>query len=168
MDPRLVAATRTRSGLDGVSARVQAVCGDLAAIDPQPVDVVLSSAVLHHLPDRLPETMRLFRRWLKPGGVFIAIEPVASMPWLDWLRRHSGVPDSPLDPGERKLTRADLRLIEREFAGSQRVYFRILGRFGRLSPRLNPLFLRLDALLRSLPGASWLSGAVVLVCRSDA
>ena len=72
------------------SGPVQLFCGDIAMIEPQPVDVALCFAVLHHVPDRLRETVTAIRRWLNPGGVFICVEPVTLAPWLDWVSRHVG------------------------------------------------------------------------------
>jgi SAM-dependent methyltransferase len=167
VDSRLIDMTRRRAELDGVSDRVQAICGDLAMIEPQPVDVVLSYAVLHHLADHLRQTARLIRQWLKPGGVFICAEPVSLLPGIEWLREHSGVAMDPLDPGERKLTGADLRQIEAEFPHSRRVPFSMLGRFGRLAPSTRGVLLRMDALLRPVPGAVWFAGNVIDICRLD-
>ena len=81
--------------------------------------------VLHHVPDRLSETAAAIRRWLKPGGIFICVEPICFTPWLEWINTHTA-PPQPRDPGERKLTEQDLHLIEGEFPSSQRVYFHVL------------------------------------------
>ena len=167
VDPRLIDMTRRRAELDGVSDRVQAICGDLATIEPQPVDVVLSYAVLHHLADHLQQTAPLIRRWLKPNGIFICSEPVSLLPGVEWLRQHSGVAMGPVDPGERKLTRADLKQIEDGFSHSRRVPFGMLGRFGRPLPWARGALLRMDALLRPVPGAVWLAGNVIDICRLD-
>jgi SAM-dependent methyltransferase len=167
IDPRLIEMTGRRAELDGVSDRVQLFCGDIATIEPQPVDVALCFAVLHHVPDRLGETVAAIRRWLNPGGVFICVEPVSFAPWLDWLSQHVGVPPVPLDPGERKLTERDLRLIADGFPSSHRVYSHVLGRLSRLWPAADRVFRRLDSRFLLLPGASRLAGTVILICRTD-
>jgi 2-polyprenyl-3-methyl-5-hydroxy-6-metoxy-1,4-benzoquinol methylase len=71
IDPGLIQSTGRRAELDRVSGRVQLFCGDIATIEPQPVDVALCFAVLHHVPDRLGETVTAIRRWLNPGGLHL-------------------------------------------------------------------------------------------------
>jgi 2-polyprenyl-3-methyl-5-hydroxy-6-metoxy-1,4-benzoquinol methylase len=167
IDPGLTGMAGLRAELDRVSDRVQVLCGDIATIEPQPVDVALCFAVLHHVPDRLGETVAAIRRWLNPGGVFICVEPVRFTHWLDWVSGHVGVPPQPLDPGERKLTEQDLRLIADGFAYSHRVYFHVLARLSRLWPAADGLFRRLDRCFLFLPGAKRLAGTVILICRTD-
>lgn len=162
----LVEMTRRRAELDQVSERVKVICGDIRDLRPEPVDVVLSFAVLHHLPDHLGEAIPAIRRWLKPDGVFIAVEPLCYIPALEWLRQHSGVPPDALDSGERKLTEADLRCIERSFAHSTRAHFHCVSRLTRLFPKGDRLFRRIDAAFLGVPGARRLAGMVILVCRS--
>src|SRR5216684_8656240 len=48
------------------------------SLEPEPVDSVLSYAVLHHLPEHLDEVVAMIRRGLTPGSVFICLEPVCS------------------------------------------------------------------------------------------
>jgi SAM-dependent methyltransferase len=167
IDPGLMRMTRRRAELDGVSERVQLFCGDIATLAPQPVDVALCFAVLHHVPDRLGETVTAIRRWINPGGIFICVEPVALSPGLDWISRHVGVPSGPQDPGERKLTEKDLRVIADAFRSSCRVYSHVLGRLSRLWPAADPLFRRLDWGFLLLPGANRLAGTVILIGRTD-
>jgi len=162
--PGLLDMTRRRAQLDGVADRVEATCGDLATIEPQPVDIVLSFAVLHHVADQLASMVPLLRRWLKPGGTFICVEPVAYLPWTDWLRERSGVQLDPLDPGERKLRRADLRQVTSGFSSARAVHFHTLARLNRVWPRGDRFFRRVDALLRPLPGASLCAGTVIEIC----
>jgi SAM-dependent methyltransferase len=163
--PGLLEMARRRAELDRVSDRVQLFCGDIATIEPQPVDFALCFAVIHHLPDQLEETMSVIRRWLKPGGVFICVEPICYFPGLEWLRQHSGVSQQPLDPGERKLTEADLRCIERNSTYSRRVHFHAFGRLSRLWPKADRLFRRMDRYFLRLPGTSWVAGNVIQICR---
>ena len=106
---------RLRAELDGVADRVKLHCGDIATLQPEPVDIVLSFAVLHHLPDRLDEVVPMIRSWLKPGGIFICVEPVCYLPVIEWMRLRSGIPQDDLDPGERKLTISDLECIAAGF-----------------------------------------------------
>jgi len=165
VSPGLVEMTRCRVALDGVSDRVQALCGDLGTLDPEPVDIALSFAVVHHVPDHLPRIIALLRKWLKPGGTILCVEPVCYLPWIEWIRQRSGVSQDPVDSGERKLTEADLRIIERESHISRRVHFHTFARFGRMLPAGDHLFRYLDAIIGSLPGARWLAGTVIVACQ---
>jgi SAM-dependent methyltransferase len=165
--PGLLEMTRRRAELDGVSGRVDTICGHITEIEPRPVDVVLCYAVLHHLPDSLAEVMPVFRRWLKPGGAFIAVEPVSYLSWLEWLRQHSGVRHDALDPGERKLRATDLQRIENSFVRAERTHFHCFGRLTRLFPRADRLFRRMDSFFLSLPGARFFAGTVIEVCHVD-
>jgi len=165
--PGLLEMTRRRAELDGVSDRVQLICGDIRSIEPQPVDIVLSFAVLHHLPDHLQEVIPAMRRWLKPGGIFISVEPVSYLAWLEWLRQHSGVSHDALDPGERKLTGTDLTCIEKCFARSTREHFHCFARLTRVAPGADRLFRRMDAFFLNLPGTSLFAGSVIQVCHID-
>jgi SAM-dependent methyltransferase len=144
---------------------VELICGDILTVDPRPVDVALCFAVLHHVPDRLGQVIPAIKKWIKPGGLFVCAEPVSYAAGLEWLRRRSSVPVDELDPGERKLTVADLVQIERHFPHSARVHFRILSRLGRVWPRIDRFARRADRVLLTLPGASHFAGTVVMVCR---
>ena len=164
--PGLVGMTKRQAELDGVSDRVRAICGDITQLPPEPVDIVLAYAVLHHVPDRLEEIVETIVRWLKPGGTFIFCEPVCYLPALAWLRDHSGVSRDPLDPGERQLTGVDLELIESYFENSDRIHFHTLTRLSRIAPGFDRQFRRADAILRRLPGSRLFSGVVIGVCRN--
>ena len=83
--PGLLEATRRRAELDGVGDRVQTLCGLVQNLEPRPVDVIISFAVLHHCFP-LEAVMPSLLRWLKPNGVFVAVEPVSHLATLEWLR----------------------------------------------------------------------------------
>lgn len=87
--PGLLEQTRRRAELDGVADRVEVLSGDILSTEPRPVDVVLCFAVLHHLPDRFNEVIPVLRRWIKPGGLFISVDPVCYVAGIEWLRRRS-------------------------------------------------------------------------------
>lgn len=163
--PELLALAKKQSELDGVSDRVILQCGDICELEPQLVDVVLAFAVLHHVPDRLEEVMASLRRWLKPDGTFICVEPVSYLKWLQWLRQHSGIPQEALDPGERELTESDLRLIESGFTSSRRLHFNAWRRFSRLWPASDRTLRHIDRLFLRLPILDRLAGTVMLICQ---
>lgn len=161
--PGLLDLARRRAELDQVGDRVELHCGRIEALPVQQVDVVLSYAVLHHLPDQLHLAIPQLAKWLAPGGVFIAVEPFSHAEWLEWLRRHSGVPFDPLDEGERKLTPTDLAAMAAQFpAGSRTVPFHLCNRLRRLLP-LEKTLRRLDRILLTLPLASRFAGVIVFV-----
>ena len=162
VDPGLLEMTKKRAILDGVDDRVTVLGGDFYDLRPEPVDVFLAYAVLHHIPDRLSKAIPIIKSWIKPGGTFICVEPVSLSSSLQWLRNHSGVPMPALDPGERQLTEADLRCIEDHFARSTRTYFHVLSRLDKLWPNASRLLRGVDRVLLALPGSTRLAGSVIL------
>lgn len=165
LTPGLLEMTQKQAELDGVAERVLTICGDVTTVPPYPVDFVLAFAVLHHIPDGLEEIMRTIVRWLKPEGIFIFCEPVCYIPALEWARNHSGVARDPSDDGERKLTGADLTLIESHFSDAKRVHFNIFNRLSRVIPSADRPLRRVDSALRRLAGSWRFSGNIIGICR---
>jgi 2-polyprenyl-3-methyl-5-hydroxy-6-metoxy-1,4-benzoquinol methylase len=127
----LLDATLRRAELDSVADCVQTVCGAVQDVEPRPVDIVIAFAVLHHCFP-LENVMPGLLRWLKPGGLFVAVEPISYLAGLEWLRNHSGISEDALDEGERKLNAADLQYVTRQISEPQIVYFHLLGRLSQL------------------------------------
>jgi len=165
--PELIEMTQQRAILDHVDDRVTVLCDEIRYLRPEPADIVLSFAVLHHLVDKLGEVIPIIKGWIKPGGAFICVEPVSYSGTLDWLRNHWGVPFQPLDPGERKLTEADLRLIESNFARSERTHFRVLSRLEKLYPNAARLLRKFDRTVLAFGPMTHFAGTVVLACFVD-
>ena len=122
--PGLLEQTRYRASLDGVAGRVQTVCGMIQDVEPRPVDVILAVAVLHHCFP-LESLMPALLRWLKPGGTFVATEPVSYLPLLAWMRNHSGIPYEPLDEGERPLNGTDVEYVSSLLFEPKVVHFQL-------------------------------------------
>jgi SAM-dependent methyltransferase len=160
--PGLLQATRHRAELDGVSERVQTVCGRVQDVEPQRVDVIIAFAVLHHCFP-LEGVMAGLLRWLKPGGVFVAVEPVSYLAPLEWLRNRSGIPADPLDEGERKLRGEDVRYVASHFTNSKIVHYHLLGRLSRLWPSYGQLYRRLDQLILALPMTWKFAGSALIL-----
>jgi SAM-dependent methyltransferase len=161
----LLDATVRRAELDGVADRVEPICGFVQDVAPRPVDVVIAFAVLHHcfpLENVLPPLIR----WLKPGGVFVAVEPVSYLKPLEDLRVHSGIPFDPLDEGERKLNPTDLQYVSSLFADTEISHFHLMGRLTRILPAGDRVYRRLDRILLSLPGVSKFAGTALIVGRA--
>jgi SAM-dependent methyltransferase len=167
INPELVAMTKARAQVDGVADRITAYCADIMSVTPEPVDIVFSNVVLHHVPDRFHEVIPALKRWLRPGGKLVCIEPVASYKGVEYLRQHSGIPSYPLDEGERKLTEDDLRAIESHFEWSHRQYFRVLNRVERFLPETRSLRRGVRMVDRRVLQWRWMhrmAGTVVLSC----
>jgi 2-polyprenyl-3-methyl-5-hydroxy-6-metoxy-1,4-benzoquinol methylase len=163
--PGLLESTRRRAELDGVADRIQTVCGMVQDIEPRPVDVIVAFAVLHHCSP-LESIIPWLLRWLKPGGVFVAVEPSCYLARLEWLRNHSGIPYEPLDEGERKLRAEDLQYVASHFPRSQTIHFHLLGRLSRIWPKGDRLYRRVDRMLLRAPMAWKFAGTTLILGQS--
>ncbi|HEX5431898.1 MAG TPA: class I SAM-dependent methyltransferase [Bryobacteraceae bacterium] len=165
ISPELVQMTKRRAKSDCVSERVRAECGDIRDLTPEPVNVALAFAVLHHVPDQLDSFVRAISRWVSSDGVFIFSEPFCATPAIERLRKHSGVSYDDLDEGERKLTPHDLGIIHKHFASMELIHFRLVNRLSRIFPRSEHFLRRIDAAMRPIPAFKFLAGTVLGVCR---
>jgi SAM-dependent methyltransferase len=94
-------------------------------------DVVVGSAILHHVPDALDRVAAEVARVLRPSGQAVFFEPVSFSPLLAALRTRLPA-HTDLSPGERQLTREDLHLLKRLFA-VKTYFFRLFSRFDRFT-----------------------------------
>ncbi len=148
-------------------------------------DVIYAGNLLHHVD--IDATIRLLKPHLAPGGVFVSWDPVEYNPAIQvyrWIATRVRTPD------EHPITRADIRLLEREFGRVETRFFWLstlaifmLMALGGRSPnqvrywkavvaeseRWEPLYAplsRLDAwLLRVIPPLRWWCWNVVVVAR---
>lgn len=124
---------RARATLEGVAKQCTFVCSPMetAPIPDGSCDAVFCDAILHHLLDDLDGAMRRLMRFLRPGGVFLCIEPVSLSPVLRWLR-----PLAPIrtahTPDERPLDANDCAIIKRHVPNLKVKHFRFLGRLERV------------------------------------
>ena len=160
----LLDATERRAQLDDVEDRIQTICGAVQQLEPRPVDVIIAFAVLHHCTP-LENVVPWLLRWLNPGGLFVAVEPVLYLPALDWLRNHSGIPSDPLDEGERKLNPTDLRYVVNHLREVQVVHFHLLGRLSRVFPNADRLWRRADQLILRVSMMRKFAGTAIVVGR---
>ena len=164
ISPVSIDVGRRRAEANGLSAnfRVADVTREEVA-DPDTYDVVWCDLILHHLTDSLSAIMDGVRRWLKPGGVFIAREPVAYAGWLKAVRGLVPVRVDATDD-EQPLRESEFAAIAERFPDLRRRYFRILARADRLGAGLPVLrgLARLDNALLKLPGTKGLAGNVVV------
>jgi 2-polyprenyl-3-methyl-5-hydroxy-6-metoxy-1,4-benzoquinol methylase len=136
-------------------------------------DVIVGIDILHHI--EIPAAIRECLRVLAPGGRAVFHEPVEA-PLFDplrnsrlgrWLVPKTVSLDRHVTEDERKLTRADVRLIKTLCPDLSVEPFMLLARLDRFYPR--PAWLtwspleRLDAFLfRWIPGVAFFRGKVVL------
>lgn len=81
-------------------------------------DIVYAGNLLHHVD--IAATIRRLKPHLAPGGVFVSWDPVAYNPAINVYRR---IATRVRTPDEHPITRADLRLLEREFGSVQARFF---------------------------------------------
>jgi SAM-dependent methyltransferase len=164
LSPASIEVARRRAELNGQS--VNFLVGDFIrgeVLAEGSFDVVWCDLILHHLVDSLDAVLGKIRRYLKPGGLFVAREPVAYTGWLKALRRFVPV-KVPATPDEQPFREAEFQVVRRHFPDVQRKYYRILARADRVSGNLSFLRLlaRVDNLLLTLPGTAGLAGNAVL------
>jgi SAM-dependent methyltransferase len=164
ISPVSIAVARRRAAAQGLD--VEFIEGNIVEADSFGVacyDVVWCDLILHHVADALDGVMQKIHWALKPGGRFIAREPVRYAGWLQWLRRLVPVRVE-ATPDERPFGPAEFAAVAKRFPGLRRRYFRLLARIDRLTPSLPSIAwaARLDNLLLRVPGAACLAGNVVM------
>jgi SAM-dependent methyltransferase len=132
-------------------------------------DVVWCDLILHHLVHALDGVAARLYAALRPGGLFIAREPIAYARWLKKLRRLMPVREEATED-EQPLRPEDFAVLERHFGPLHSRPFRLLARIDRLTRKLPLIALaaRVDNLLFALPGMKRLAGNVVMWARKPA
>ena len=134
ISPELIHVAMRRAELDGVSDHVQFQTLDLLQAPPPPdsFDLILCSAVLHHVDYRV--VLPILRNCLKPGGKIVIGEPIAVSPVLrkirDWLPVERDV-----SPDEKQFDAADIAAIAGAFDRPEVYYFNLTSRLIRFVPR---------------------------------
>jgi 2-polyprenyl-3-methyl-5-hydroxy-6-metoxy-1,4-benzoquinol methylase len=153
---------------NGVSAEF--ICKNLETDDLgwDSYDVVWCDNILHHVVPALPEVLGKLRAMLRPGGWFIAREPVAYAGVLKALRRLVPVRVD-VTPDEQPLRAGELALIRETFPGLAERYFRILARMDRVTDNLRVVArcAAVDNFLLRWPAARRLAGHAVLWARVE-
>jgi SAM-dependent methyltransferase len=166
LSPGSVAVARRRAALHGLPVTCQVGNVETDDLGEECFDLVWCDLVLHHLVGALDTVVGKIARALRPGGLFLAREPVAYAGWLRGLRRWVPVA-VPATPDEQPFRAAEWAVIARHFPAFRRRYYRILARIDRLTRRL-PLIAcaaTLDHWLLALPGTRFLAGNVVFWAR---
>src|SRR5439155_4771036 len=124
ISPELIQNARRRAELDGVADHVRFQNVDILQAPPPPdsFDLILCSAVLHHVDYKV--VLPILRRSLKPGGKIVIGEPIAMSPLLrkirDWLPVKRDV-----SPGEVQFDKADIASIADAFDTPEVYYFNL-------------------------------------------
>jgi 2-polyprenyl-3-methyl-5-hydroxy-6-metoxy-1,4-benzoquinol methylase len=168
---KAVTLTATLARQEGVAERMTFQPGDAEQIIfDNEFDVVLCKRCLHHMDFRrvLPRIVS----WLKPGGRFIAEEPVCLTRLVDFFHRHLPFLTRPYIAGEVLFNPSDLEVFYRHFPDLHMELFEMLTResiayvFYRLGMERSLLPVgRLDYLLlnRWLPVLKPLGSSAILV-----
>jgi SAM-dependent methyltransferase len=111
LSPGMLRLARSVARVHGVSIRTMLVSADAIAAGDASFDVVYAANVLHHtdLPKALDEIVRV----LKPGGVFVAWDPLAHNPVINVYRRMA---KEVRTADEHPLTMAQVRSLKKWFS----------------------------------------------------
>ncbi len=168
LSPESVAKARRRAELHDVVDRMTFHVLEAGKTD-LPIasfDVIVGSAILHHLHMELPLICAEIDRLLKPDGVACFMEPVANSRLLRGLRRLVPV-KSYATPDERQLRYEDFDPLRRYFSRIEFQHFYCLERMRRvLGRRVKHPLRRLDYHLQRLfPFLQPCYGKVLVVAR---
>jgi SAM-dependent methyltransferase len=123
------ALTRELADRAGVGANLEVVTAGCEEMDfpHEEYDLVLSKRALHHMD--VGQVVPALHGALRPGGAFLAEEPVCLSRLLAWA--HKRIPfygNAPHTPDEKELGQEELALIERTFSRVDLHFFDLLAR----------------------------------------
>ena len=170
VSPGALDVARRRAALERLDVEfVEANVEDGDGLGDEAYDVVWCDLVLHHLTASLDRVVRKLHAALKPGGLFVAREPVHYAGWLKALRRCVPV-RVPTTPDEQPFREQEFAAVRRHFPDLHRRHFRLFARLDRVTRSLPVIGMaaRVDNLLLHLPGAKSLAGNVVMWARKPA
>jgi 2-polyprenyl-3-methyl-5-hydroxy-6-metoxy-1,4-benzoquinol methylase len=179
-------ATSRLARANGVTVTTHKAAAEHTGLPPDArFDVVYAGNLLHHVD--IAATIRRLKPHLAPGGVFVSWDPVAYNPAIKVYRR---IATRVRTPDEHPITRADLRLLEREFGSVQTRFFwlttlaifllmalrgrspnrerywkAVVAESERWRPLYGPLSRLDDWLLRWIPPLRWWCWNVVVAAR---
>ena len=178
ISPELIELARRRAELDGVADQVQFQNVDLLKAPPDSFDLVLCSAVLHHVDFRV--VLPILRSCLKPGGKIVIGEPIAASVLLRRIRNWLPV-SRDASPDEKQFDAAEIAAIAGVFDRAELSYFNLTSRLIRFVPRAFDLenapaasrgavlfMMTIDRWLSRLPFLHRFYGAVTIVGTKDA
>ena len=178
ISPELIELARRRAELDGVTDHVQFQNVDLLKAPPDSFDLILCSAVLHHVDYSV--VLPILRSYLKPGGKIVIGEPIATSPLLRKIRNWLPV-SRDASPDEKQFDAAEIAAIAGVFDRPELSYFNLTSRLIRFVPRAFDLenapaasraavlfMMTIDRWLSRLPFLRRFYGAVTIVGTKDA
>jgi SAM-dependent methyltransferase len=115
ISPKMVDLCLENARRLGVVLNAQVATGEDLGLPDAAFDIVYAANVLHHIQDR-DQFLDTMRRVLKPGGVFVAWDPVKYNPVINVYRRQATEVRT-LD--ERPLGYDDLARVRRFFPGAR-------------------------------------------------
>ncbi len=170
LSPESIAKAQRRAELHGLSERTSfhVLQAGQTNLPPASFDVIVGSAILHHLHTELPGIYAEIDRLLKPHGAACFMEPVANSRLLRGLRRLVPV-RSNATPDERQLRYDDFEPMRRYFSHLEFQHFYCLERlirvFGR-KRRIKRFLRRLDYRMRRMfPFLQPCYGKVLVIAR---
>jgi SAM-dependent methyltransferase len=180
VSPRAIVIAKNRARLHGVEARTEFHALPVEKYLEQPgpkFDIICGFAVLHHLLPALDSVLLNLKLLGHEETVYLFAEPVSTSRVLRRLRLMLPL-KLHATPDERPLETPDLDTIRRHFPTAKLHLQLFLGRFwsrfvgGRVEDysaarlALYHAVCRIDQAVLSLPGASALSGAGVIVAKA--
>lgn len=115
ISPKMIALCEMNARRLGVALTARVATGEDLGLPDSSFDVVYAANVLHHIQDR-DQFLSTIRRVLKPGGVFVAWDPVKYNPVINVYRRKATAVRT---PDEVPLGYADLARVARFFPDAQ-------------------------------------------------
>jgi SAM-dependent methyltransferase len=164
ISPVSIAIARKRAEVQGLDIKFDVInVVDAENLGIECYDVVWCDLILHHLVEPLDRIVSKMWTALKPGGRFIAREPVQYSGWLKSMRRLVPVRVD-TTPDEKPFGPEEFAIMEKHFPGLHRRSFRIFARIDRITQRLPVIAwaARLDNLLFCIPGCKSLAGNAVM------
>jgi 2-polyprenyl-3-methyl-5-hydroxy-6-metoxy-1,4-benzoquinol methylase len=128
ISPRCIEACRQRADRNRMRAVYYCAPLERTQFAPASFDVIYCNAILHHMLSNLPEIAARMRYWLKPGGIWMAAEPINLCEPLRRLRLALPIPLE-ATPHERPLNKSDLAVIRSSFPTLQMRTFGLTTRF---------------------------------------
>jgi len=163
LSPVSIEVARRRAALHRLPVKLEVMDVMSSDLGENLYDVIWCDLILHHLVPSFEAVVAKIWKALKPGGRFIAREPVQYARWLRSLRQRVPV-HVDATPDERPLGAEEFAIIHRYFPQFQQKHYRIFARIDRVTSHLGAVAFaaRADNVLLRIPGTTSLAGNVVL------
>lgn len=164
LSPRSIEVARRRAEIQGLSVQFDVLnVVEAETFGQEAYDLIWCDLILHHLVDSLDAVMAKIVKALKPGGMFIAREPLNYAGWLRYLRSLTPLP-AEFTPDEQPLRESELQIVRKHFPQMQEKRYRLFARLDQVVSNLGFLrvLARMDRCLLAMPGFSSLAGTTVL------